>query len=659
MAKVSVIVPTYNVEQYLVECMDSIINQTLGDIEIICVDDGSTDKSGKILDEYASRDNRVKVIHKENGGYGKAMNVGLDNATGEYIGIVEPDDYVDLTMFEILYQKAVELDLDLIKADFNRFIGDKENRDFFYNKLDFTDKHYNKLINLQENLVPFYFTMNTWSGIYKRGFLNKYNIRHHESAGASFQDNGFWFQTFAFAQRAYFLDKPFYNKRDDNENSSVKNKGKVYAIANEYDWIYQKLFVNNEVLKNRLIDVYWQKRLDNHMFTLKRIDKKFVEEYLNFVKKDCSNGIKNHELVIENFNTIGQENLKLLFNNPKKLYKRLKNKRLWFEYIFSITNMPSKEGKWYKVVYILGLKFSLRNKKKENKVKYKNYYEFKNCPVEHRPTMLKEWYFNCTGETLDLENPQTYNEKIQWLKLYDSTPLKTRLADKYLVREWVKEKIGEKYLIPLLGVWDKFDDIDFDKLPNQFVLKCNHGSGYNIIVKDKTKLNLKEAKNKINEWMNEDFAFRCGFEMHYSAIPHKIIAEKYIEQVDNQVYDYKFICFNGEPKLILVDKDRFTQHKRNIYDLNWNLQDMKFEFENSQINDKKPYNLLKMIEFSKILSKDFPLVRVDFYECHNQLFFGEMTFTPDSGINNISPKKLSYELGLLIELPKLNESEDK
>lgn len=369
MPKVSIIVPTYNAEQYLVECMESIINQTLKDIEVICIDDGSCDNSGRILDDYASRDKRIKVIHSENRGYGKAMNVGLDNVTGEYVGIVEPDDYVDLTMYEILYQKAIELDLDLIKSDFNRFIGNNGNREYFYNKLDSTDKYYNKLINLQENIEPFDFIMNTWSGIYKREFLNKNNIRHHETAGASFQDNGFWFQSFAFAQRTYFLDIPLYFNRRDNENSSVKNKGKVYAMANEYDWIYQKLFVEHSYLKNKLLTVYWQKRLGNHMFTLKRIDKKFVNEYLKFCKEDCSKGIKEHELIIEKFNTKEQENLKLLLNNPRKLYRKLKNEKQWFEYVFSVTNFLSRNEKWYKVIYILGLKFSFRNKKKEAKKK--------------------------------------------------------------------------------------------------------------------------------------------------------------------------------------------------------------------------------------------------------------------------------------------------
>ena len=143
-------------------------------------------------------------------------------------------------------------------------------------------------------------------------------------------------------------------------------------MANEYDWIYQKLFVEHSYLKNKLLTVYWQKRLGNHMFTLKRIDKKFVNEYLKFCKEDCSKGIKEHELIIEKFNTKEQENLKLLLNNPRKLYRKLKNEKQWFEYVFSVTNFLSRNEKWYKVIYILGLKFSFRNKKKEAKMKVSN-----------------------------------------------------------------------------------------------------------------------------------------------------------------------------------------------------------------------------------------------------------------------------------------------
>ncbi|MCD7839743.1 MAG: glycosyltransferase, partial [Erysipelotrichaceae bacterium] len=224
MAKVSIIIPTYNVEEYLRECMDSVVNQTLKDIEIICINDGSTDSSLSILQEYADKDDRIIIIDKQNEGYGKGMNDGLDKATGEYIGIVEPDDFVDIHMYEDLYNKAKELDLDIIKADFYRFIH-PENKPLVatYNALSKDGTGYNQVVDPKEHPEIFFYIMNTWSGIYKREMIEKYHIRHNTTPGASFQDNGFWFITMTRAERVYFVDKPYYMNRRDNPNSSVKN----------------------------------------------------------------------------------------------------------------------------------------------------------------------------------------------------------------------------------------------------------------------------------------------------------------------------------------------------------------------------------------------------------------------------------------------------
>jgi len=290
----------------------------------------------------------------------------------------------------------------------------------------------------------------------------------------------------------------------------------------------------------------------------------------------------------------------------------------------------------------------------KSKNKTLDYKYFKNLRLEQYPKALAKWYYSVTGEKLDLNNPKTFNEKMQWLKLYDSTPVKTRLADKYLVRDWVKEKIGGKYLIPLIGVWDNFDDINFDKLPNQFVLKCNHGSGMNIIAKDKFALNIDDTRKKINKWMNTNYAFTCGLELHYKDIKPRIIAEKYMEAEDGELKDYKFLCFNGHVELIWVDSERYSNHKRNIYNVNGDLLPIK-------INDKyenfepcpKPKSLEKMIEFAEKLSQGFSVVRVDFYNSNGNVYFGEMTFTSTSGIRKIEPKEFDLKLGQMIKLPKI------
>lgn len=191
------------------------------------------------------------------------------------------------------------------------------------------------------------------------------------------------------------------------------------------------------------------------------------------------------------------------------------------------------------------------------------------------------------------------------MKLYDSTPLKTKLADKYLVREYVKEKIGEEYLVSLLGVWDKFDDIDFNKLPNKFVLKCNHGSGWNMVVTDKSKFNKSEAKKKFDKWMSTNFAFCNGLELHYKNIEPKIIAEEYLENENKDLYDYKIMCFNGIPQFIGVDRNRFNGHTRDIFDLDWSKLPIEISYKKSSLDLNKPKNLDEIIELSKNFLRSF------------------------------------------------------
>lgn len=293
--------------------------------------------------------------------------------------------------------------------------------------------------------------------------------------------------------------------------------------------------------------------------------------------------------------------------------------------------------------------FDLHMRKSPPKLKY-NFY--KNLTPDKYEKELKLWYYRKTGRELDLNNTETFNEKIQWLKLYDSTPLKTKLADKYLVREWIKEKIGEKYLIPLLGVWDKFDDIDFEKLPNQFVLKANHGSGWNIIVKDKTKLDKKMAKKKFDEWLDRNYAFVSGLELHYLNIQPKIIAEKYIANLDGDIYDYRIFCFNGKPKYIWLDKGSGTSyHKRNIYDLNWKLQNYRVTYPNFSEKIEKPKVLSEMLKCAEELAKGFIFVRVDFYYINTHVYFGEMTFTSQSGTGKWEDENENLHYGKLIKLP--------
>jgi hypothetical protein len=238
-------------------------------------------------------------------------------------------------------------------------------------------------------------------------------------------------------------------------------------------------------------------------------------------------------------------------------------------------------------------------------------------------------------------------------KLYDSTPIKTKLTDKYLVRDWVKERIGEKYLIPLIGVWDKFDDIDFDRLPDKFVLKFNHGCGWNIIVKDKSTFDKDAAKRKFGRWLNTNFAFINGLELQYKDITPKIIAEEFIENEGMDLYDYKIWCFNGKPKFVMFLAERQIGLKMAFYDLNWNILPFTYSYPQYEKLVPKPDNLDEMLDVAKILCKDFVHVRVDCYRLDDcSLKFGEMTFTTASGACNWNPPEYDLVLGQMITLPE-------
>lgn len=276
---------------------------------------------------------------------------------------------------------------------------------------------------------------------------------------------------------------------------------------------------------------------------------------------------------------------------------------------------------------------------------------YKAASPNEYPKLVQERMIMRSGVPFDITKPRTFNEKIQWLKAFDSTPVKTKLADKYLVREWIAEKIGPDYLVPLLGVWDRFDDIDFATLPNKFVLKCNHGSGWNIIVDDKFKLNLNDARSSFEQWMKTNYAFKTG-EFQYKDIPPKIIAEKYLECTGG-LKDYRFYCFNGEPIQIWVDKYSGTpKHIRCIFDLNWDKLDFKCTWPDGREElTEKPHFFDEMVRLSKILCKDFYFVRVDFFEVENQLYMGEMTFTPMNGYGVFDPLEWDNILGDYLKLP--------
>lgn len=276
---------------------------------------------------------------------------------------------------------------------------------------------------------------------------------------------------------------------------------------------------------------------------------------------------------------------------------------------------------------------------------------------------LKIMYKNTFLKKLDLKNPKTFNEKLQWLKLYNRNPEYTKMVDKYEAKKYVASILGEEYIIPTYGVWDSFDEIDVDSLPNQFVLKCTHGSGDVVICKDKSEFDEQKAKIRLEKSLKTNY-YKIGREWPYKNVKPRIIAEKYMEDIctvteleDEQekgLTDYKIFCFNGEARVMLIATDRFTSKelKFDYFDRDFNWLDFDWTHNRSQTKPSKPEKFDEMFELAEKLSQGIPQVRVDFYQVADLIYFGELTFFHAGGWEKFSPEKWDETMGEMIKLPQ-------
>lgn len=285
---------------------------------------------------------------------------------------------------------------------------------------------------------------------------------------------------------------------------------------------------------------------------------------------------------------------------------------------------------------------------------------------------LKRMFEIAMGYELNLDNPQTYNEKLQWLKLHDHNPRYTTMVDKYAVKDYVASIIGKEYIIPTLGVWDKFDDIDFNALPNQFVLKCTHDSGGLVICKDKNKFDINSAAKKINKSLKYNFYY-YGREWPYKNVKSRIIAEKYMEEGSefglyekemknslgnktkeiSSLRDYKIYTFNGEAKMCMINQDRGHHTRADYFDRDYNWFDFTWGYDHADVPPEKPRNYEKMFELAEKLAVGTVELRVDFYEVDGKIYFGELTFFDGSGFDKIEPKSYDEMLGSWMRLPNM------
>lgn len=275
-----------------------------------------------------------------------------------------------------------------------------------------------------------------------------------------------------------------------------------------------------------------------------------------------------------------------------------------------------------------------------------------------------EIYWECVyNRKLNLKNPKSFNEKLQWLKLYDRKPEYSIMVDKYEVKKYVSEIIGEEHIIPTLGVWEKFEDLEFTKLPDQFVLKCTHDSGGLVICRDKAKFSINEEKKKIRKCLKHNYYLR-GREWPYKDVKPRIIAEQYMEEygenkiksIENSkqsLIDYKFYCFNGVPRFLYVSEglENHATAKISFLSLDWSFMEFsRADFKSFEKLPPKPQNYSLMIEIAKNLSKHIPFIRVDLYEINGCVYFSELTFSPCSGMMPFKPEKYDYIIGSMLKI---------
>lgn len=333
--KISIAIPIHNTEKYVRDCIESVINQSLSEIEIILLDNGCTDGCPQILDEYANRYfPKVKVIHKEDKGYGQSLNVAMSVAEGEYFAFVESDDIIRPNMYAVLYDIAKKNgNIDVVKGDYSIFTTGPLNTLIIEDKsLCSSPQMYNHVIYPQEGFwkeVIQNAALYTWSGIYRIDFLKQNRILHNETPGASYQDNGFWFQTMISANTVYFVDQPFYMLRRDNPNSSINSKEKVYCIRDEYEFILDYINSRPDLYKN-VIELYWWARFGAYRFSYRRIGEQYKLEFLLHFRETILYAINRGEVNKTLFSKIFWNQICKILDDPSRyneqyIYRQLQN----------------------------------------------------------------------------------------------------------------------------------------------------------------------------------------------------------------------------------------------------------------------------------------------------------------------------------------------
>ena len=667
--KVSVVMPSLNVAAYIRECMESVINQTLNEIEIICVDAGSTDGTLEILEEYQKKDSRITILHSPVKSYGYQMNMGMDAAKGEYLAIVETDDYIKPNMYEELYKLAEDNYLDIIKSDHCLFVtDDKGEKHFSYRPMigNLDICKYGVAYAPAENLGLFKFGVNIWTSLYNMSFLRTNNIRFNESLGAAYQDNGFWLLTMALARRLMYHNKAYYMLRRDNPNSSIHSKEKVFCICDEYDYIRNEIFKRPELAKT-FLPICAYRRFTNYEGTYERVADEYKEMFLERFASDFKKLMDAGELQGEYFDMKISVRLRMLLDDPKAYkYHRLfvenstntyfnieELNRVRHELDCAYGSLSFRVGRMMtwplrklrdvarraKRISYEGFEKAFRENDNDSKKEYEFY---NNLSRDFYPAELENWYFNKTKMILQLDYPKTFNEKLQWLKLYDITSKKAMLSDSAKAKEYAAEKIGEEYVKPQLGIWKSFNEIDFDSLPDSFLLRATHGCDESIIVRNKNDMDKEELREGVNKWLSHNYAFVNGFELQYMNIEPRIIAEPYAD--DDKQLQCEVLCFEGRMQLIICKNMLFDMEGKSLG------KAYKDEAACEDVTITRD-NIERLKDLAEKLSKGLSFVRADFTINGESIIFDKLIFTPYSGIKEWDNEEMDLRLGDMLRLP--------
>ena len=601
---VSFILPVYNVEEYLPECLDSLLRQTMPHIEIICVDDGSTDNSLEILRSYAEKDSRIHVLTQKNQYAGTARNLGMTKATGEYLIFLDSDDFFADTLAEDAYFAAK-----LNKADVVIFGA----MHFDHSKKQFREAPW----LFQEKYVP---------------LMEPFNYRNCPNRLYQITTPSPWTKMF---RREFVLESglTFQNVRNSNDlffvYSALAMAKRIATVSKTLVYYRVGMSTNLQATKKKAPLCFYEayKALHDKLEEVGLLDK-VRQSYVNVVLSGCMHNLRTQK-------------------DPEArqlVYDALKNEA------FDALELVGYDQDYYYNADFYEEMMKIVSRRY-------NYDYLSQLSQQFYPQALKKWYYNKTGKILNLENPVTYNDKINWIKLFEKDARKTEYTDKYAVRAYVEKTIGSQYLNELIGVWEDPADIDFGMLPNKFALKATHGSGWNLIVSNKEELNQAKAVERMNWWMHRKLSFCNGLELHYDGIKPRIIAEKYMENEDGELNDYKVWCFNGKAHFIQYLCERKKGLKMSFYDLDWNRLPFVTKQELYGEDVPRPEKLEELITLAEKLAAPFNHVRVDFYQPGAGVWkFGEMTFTPAGGRCEWSPPEYDNIIGSMFDLTYGTES---